>query len=276
MPSRRGLIAPLAVATAASVLYVGMLHAVLYRYAQGTLTSLWGAETVRGGLWFALGLLGPMFAHEMAHVTAYRAFGIKFRGPFPIPLPMFMTGTLGAFIRLDSPYPSRMSMIVSGAAGPVAGLVCSVPLAWLGLRWSVPLSQHIATGGHLNRWGMPLYMSWLAGGQSMMLHPVVAGAWVSSLLTFANLLPFSHFDGGTILTGVSPKAARIASVVMIYVAAGMAFLSSTWLALLCAQTVVTFFAGWQDAPEKQEPLNWSASLWAAGAALALAVTWVRL
>src|SRR5580765_5472786 len=133
-----GLATALAVLTLGCVLLAGMTHAALFAYAHGQRPPLFGLQNLPGGLWFALGMLGPGCLHEGAHIVAYRHYGLQWSGPYAIPLPLFLTGTAGAFVRLESPYPSRESMIVSGAAGPLAGFLGLLPAAWYGLKWSMP------------------------------------------------------------------------------------------------------------------------------------------
>jgi Zn-dependent protease len=275
MPRRRGLVAALAATTFLTVTASGTTHGALYDFVRtGQAPSLWTLHSLGMGLSFALGLLGPLTLHELGHILAYRRYGMSWRGPFAVPLPLLLTGTLGSFIRLDSPYPSRRAMVVSGAAGPLAGLAGIVPAAWLGLRWSIHAG--LANGTNLKRFGMPWLLSAMGRGHSYVLHPLAAGAWLAALFTFVNLLPFDHFDGGTIVRGLHGPTARMLSVVMLGVAFWLSAFSLTWSAVFAVEILVMIVAGLQDDPLEREPLTWSASLWAAGAALALALTWVRL
>ena len=251
-----------------------MTHGALFDFVRtGHAPALWTVHSLGMGLWFALGLLGPLTLHELGHILAYRRYGMSWRGPFALPLPLLLTGTLGSFIRLDTPYRSRRAMVVSGAAGPLLGLAGIVPTAWLGLRWSIPVGP-LLSGTNLKRFGMPHVMSWLGHGGSFVLHPLAAGAWLAALFTFVNLLPFDHFDGGTIVRGLHGPTARMLSVVMLGVAFWLSALSLTWSAVFAIEILVMIVAGLQDDPLEREPLTWSASLWAGqGGTLALVVTW---
>lgn len=216
-----------------------------------------------------------MAAHELGHVLVYRHYAMRYRGPFALPAPFLLTGTVGAFIRLESRYPSRHAMIVNGAAGPVLGLVAALPAAILGMRWSIPVSA-LVNGTNLKRLGMPWVLSWLGGGKSYVLHPLSAGAYVALVLTWANLLPAAHFDGGTIVNALHRPTARIVSVAMLGVAFWMSAFSVTWAAILGAQILVLMVAGWQDDPQIREPLRPSAWLWVGAALLAFILGWTRL
>ncbi len=274
MPRPPGLAATLAVCTLGCVLLAGMTHAALFAYAHGNRPPLFGLQNLSGGLWFTLGLLGPVSLHEAAHLVSYRHYGVRWSGPYAIPLPLFITGTAGAFIRLESPYPSRESMIVSGAAGPLAGFLGVLPAAWFGLKWSLPVSALIG-GTRLKRFGMPHLFSWWTHG-SVVLHPLAAGAWISCLLTMINLLPMEHFDGGTILHGLHAKTARVMSVVMIGLSFVLAAYSLTWGLVLAVQVLVLIFAGWQQHPTHNEELPTGIWTVPALALLALWATWATI
>ena len=59
------------------------------------------------------------------------------RLPFFLPLPpIFPTGTLGAFIRIREPIPSKRMLFDIGIAGPIAGFLVAVPALFMGLAMS--------------------------------------------------------------------------------------------------------------------------------------------
>src|SRR2546423_14499096 len=61
--------------------------------------------------------------------------------PYVIP---WITGTMGAFIRIRSPIPDRASLLEVGIAGPIAGFVLAVPTLIIALLNSSfgPLPEH--------------------------------------------------------------------------------------------------------------------------------------
>ena len=82
------------------------------------------------GAVFALALLTILLAHEAGHYVACRLYGVDATLPFFIPMPPpFMAGTLGAFIKIRSPIPSRRALFDIGVAGPLAGFLVVIPVA---------------------------------------------------------------------------------------------------------------------------------------------------
>lgn len=228
------------------------------------------------GLWFTLALGGTLVCHELGHLWACHKHGLTTDGPYFLPAPFALVGTAGAFLRLTSPYGARKQTIEVGAAGPVFGFAWTALCAVVGLRWSVP-GPVAAT--NLVRFGTPHLLRWLAPAQEMALHPLAAGAWLGCLVTMINLLPFEHFDGGTILHGLWPKAARLASVGMFGVAyllsAGSLHGHLTWLIAALVAFIALLTGGFQPTPPAM-PLPRSSYVWAILAGLCLVASWTAL
>ena len=106
---------------------------------------------------FALGLVLSIYVHEMGHVAALRAFGIRATAPAFIP-------GLGAVVRLEQYPATPVEEARVGLAGPVWGLGAAV----------VCYVVHLATGSEI----------WAAIAQ--------VGAWINLF----NLLPVPPLDGG--------------------------------------------------------------------------------
>ena len=72
---------------------------------------------------FNVPLLSILGVHEMGHYTAARRHRVRVTPPYFIPfLPIPpLPGTMGALIRLKSPFPDRNALMDIGAAGPLAG-----------------------------------------------------------------------------------------------------------------------------------------------------------
>ena len=66
--------------------------------------------------------------------------------PFFIPMPLVLTGTLGAFIRIREPIPTKRMLFDIGIAGPLAGFVFALPALFIGIALSpvvrVPEQPH--------------------------------------------------------------------------------------------------------------------------------------
>lgn len=68
---------------------------------------------------FAAALLAGLFVHEMGHVVAMRAYGMRIKG-------VYFVFPLGAVIPLVGTPPTRFSEAVIGLAGPAAGLLTAI------------------------------------------------------------------------------------------------------------------------------------------------------
>jgi hypothetical protein len=115
-------------------------------------TTIWGALWMSGGgvsvpagLLYSFALLMILGAHEMGHYIACRWYGVAATLPFFIPSPLPLFGTFGAVIKIKSPIPSRRALFDIGIAGPLAGFVFAVPVAYLGHYFAVP-STMVAEG----------------------------------------------------------------------------------------------------------------------------------
>jgi Zn-dependent protease len=96
------------------------------------------------GLWFAVGLIGSIYVHEIGHVAALRRYGI------PATAPMFIPG-LGAFIRVKQMPSSLAEQARVGLAGPLWGLFAAVAAAGAYLVTGEGIWAAIAhTGAWLN------------------------------------------------------------------------------------------------------------------------------
>src|SRR5258708_30381752 len=86
------------------------------------------------GVMFSGPLLAILFAHEMGHYIACRRYGVDATLPFFIPAPpLFLAGTVGAFIKVKSPIPTRRPVFYIGVAGPFAVVIMLVHICVVGL-----------------------------------------------------------------------------------------------------------------------------------------------
>ena len=121
--------------------------------------------------------------------------------PFFIPQPpLLIPGTFGAFIRMKSPVPSRRALFDIGLAGPLAGFILIVPIAFAG----------VLTAHHLNippgevpelTFNDPLLFRLIArvfriNLDNSVVNSFYLAAWVGSLVTALNLMPVGQLDGG--------------------------------------------------------------------------------
>src|SRR5213080_5309731 len=95
---------------------------------------------LRQGLIFSGSLLAILAAHESGHYLFCRYYGVEVTLPFFIPQPpLLIPGTFGAFIKMKSPLPSRRALFDIGLAGPLAGFILIVPIAFAGVLTLHPI-----------------------------------------------------------------------------------------------------------------------------------------
>ena len=188
------------------------------------------------GLWYSLTILAILGCHELGHYLACRYYNVDASLPFFIPMPIFLTGTMGAFIRIREPIPLKRQLFDIGIAGPIAGFVVAMPLLFMGVAMS-----HVAKlppdfqGLEL---GEPLLFkatSWLlwgtqAQGYSVNMHPMAFGAWFGLIATALNLIPIGQLDGGHISYAVLGRRSSDVTVAALGVVMLLSlFVSTSWL-----------------------------------------------
>jgi Zn-dependent protease len=182
-----------------------------------------------GALFFALPLMLILGIHEMGHYMAAKRHGVDASLPFFIPMPPpFFIGTMGAFISMREPIPSKKALMSIGAAGPIAGFIVAIPvtIAGMWLTINMPVSLEHRTGEFII-FNTPLIYDALAtlfpSAQGLAIHPTAIAGWVGIFITGLNLLPAGQLDGGHVARALLGKKAYIASAmtVGILVAAGL-------------------------------------------------------
>jgi membrane-associated protease RseP (regulator of RpoE activity) len=170
------------------------------------------------GLPFALTLMVILLSHEMGHYLYARHYRVYATLPFFVPFPSLI-GTLGAFIRIKSPIPSRAALFDIGIAGPIAGFIPACIALLLGLWLSHPGIAGVTSDIQL---GFPLafhlgarLLHLAAPLNSLSLHPIAAAAWVGMFATALNLLPGGQLDGGHIVYSITPRLHRWVSVLTV-------------------------------------------------------------
>jgi Zn-dependent protease len=92
----------------------------------GTMAASLGVYWAAWGWWFAAGLVGSIYVHEIGHVAEMRRRGMKATAP------MFIPG-FGALVRLNERPASPTEDARIGLAGPIWGATLAVLLAVTGL-----------------------------------------------------------------------------------------------------------------------------------------------
>ena len=159
---------------------------------------------------YTLSLLGILGIHELGHIIAAKAHGLKTTWPYFIPgLPIIGIPTFGAFIQSKGLTINREILFDVAIAGPIAGLVIAVIVSIYGAYTAPILDPNITAGLfeelRLIEWnqGEPLLMTASlalfgkgGAGHEVIMTPVMFAAWIGFLITFLNLLPAWQLDGG--------------------------------------------------------------------------------
>ncbi len=196
-------------------------------------------HVLRLGIPFSACLLGILTAHELGHYVLCVRRKVYATLPFFIPAPT-LVGTMGAFIRIQSPIRSRSDLFDIGIAGPIAGFVVAVPVLFFALLESKPLTadtKGIVLGlpwiFKLAHWILAAAGSHLAKNfavENLCLHPTAFAAWFGMFATALNLLPGGQLDGGHIIFALRPRWHRIISMITVFILLPLSlFLWSGWL-----------------------------------------------
>jgi membrane-associated protease RseP (regulator of RpoE activity) len=198
-------------ATVVTVLYIGAQDALLDSDIPFDLTSpgalLMPLRYLHLGLPFGATLMSILVAHELSHYFVARRYGSPVSLPYFIPMPNLL-GTMGAVITQQGPMRDRKALFDIGIAGPIGGLILTIPLLILGLALSsvqLPPTDLPPNVGLLQEGNSLLYAGlkylvfgeWLPNnGRDVWLHPVAFAAWAGLLVTMLNLIPVGQLDGG--------------------------------------------------------------------------------
>lgn len=198
--------------------------------------QIFGAEGLTFGLlYFTLPLMTILAVHELAHFAMARRRNVAASLPFFIPsIPPL--GTFGAFISLRDPIPNRKTLLEIGVAGPIAGLLMTIPFALGGLYLTnlgaKPVPEDIGETGVVGI-VFPLifrgieYLIPPAG--DYLLHPMAFAAWVGFLVTALNLLPVGQLDGGHVARALLGARAKYLTWATIAALVGIGIFYFGWL-----------------------------------------------
>ena len=169
------------------------------------LLTLW-ATYLTWGFWYSLPVIAILLAHEMGHYVMCRRYRIPATLPFFIPFPYLNPfGTLGAMIQMRGFMPNRKALFDVGASGPLAGLVVTLPIIFVGAKLSqiIPINEMNTGTITLGESLAYKFIVWSAigsipDGYDILLHPMAYAGWVGLFVTSLNLLPIGQLDGGHI------------------------------------------------------------------------------
>lgn len=165
------------------------------------------------GFAYSLPLITILGIHETGHYWMTQRYNIRATLPYFIPVPFFL-GTFGAYIQMRSPVPHRKALFDVSIAGPLAGLVATIPFLIWGLSQSevIPLSEDSTllnfaslnprSSFLLSVLGKLTLGSDLAPGMAINLHPVAIAGFIGLIVTALNLTPVGQLDGGHIVHAI--------------------------------------------------------------------------
>ena len=166
------------------------------------------------GLPYSLALITIFGVHEFSHYLAAVRYKISTTLPYFIPVPLLL-GTFGAFIQMRSPVPNRKALFDIAIAGPVGGLILTIPIIIWGLSQSTvvpiaPDNTSILNFDALDpRFSLILSVlskialgSQLKSGMAIDLHPAAIAGYIGLMLAAFNLMPVGQLDGGHIVHAV--------------------------------------------------------------------------
>ncbi|MEO0049914.1 MAG: site-2 protease family protein [candidate division WOR-3 bacterium] len=213
----------LLMATVLTTLFVGTLHA-----GKNPLAS---PLNLLSGIPFSLGIILILGSHELAHYLTARRYGVDATPPYFLPVPHPLTGTMGAFIKIRSPVPTRSALVRVGAAGPLVGFLVAIPVSVLGLALSKV--RPIPPDSHLLSLGTPLIFEFISRifhkvppGFDVVLHPLAFAGWLGMFVTALNLLPVGQLDGGHIAYAFLGRRYRFFTI---FIIAGLLLMGFFWL-----------------------------------------------
>jgi membrane-associated protease RseP (regulator of RpoE activity) len=169
------------------------------------------------GLPFGLAVFLILGCHEMGHYLACRYYRVPASLPYFIPAPT-PVGTFGAIIRIRGVIPHRRALFDIGLAGPVAGILPTVPI----LAYGLATAREIPGGSVLPEGTLLLGDSLLTRLLTFWCHPssgaprlevdsIYLAGWLGMLATTLNLFPVGQLDGGHVVYALSRRAHRLVS-----------------------------------------------------------------
>jgi len=237
-----------------------------------------GSTVLVGGWAYSATILAILGCHELGHYVACRYYDVDASLPFFLPIPITLTGTLGAFIRIREPIPYKRWLFDIGIAGPIAGFLVAVPALFIGIALSKVAPLQAGDGLFLGEPLLLKFAAWIFFGslpdtQTLVLHPIGFAAWFGLLATALNLFPVGQLDGGHISYAVLGRRSTYVTVGMIGVALALSYRSASWIVWTIMVTGMLVAFGVRHPPviDEDVPLDRSRKVLAVVAAVIFAL-----
>ena len=265
------------IATCVSTFWVGITHwqpiqAFSLSMEEGGLMRLriLLLENWEQGLIYMAAVLLILFSHEMGHFIGTIIYKVPASAPIFLPFPINPIGTLGAVIVMQGNVADRKQIFDIGIAGPLAGLVPLIPIAFIGVN-QLDLSAVPQTGLGFQ---IPLLLDWMIRWYEIpnydgyvwlnQLNPYFCAAWVGMLITGLNMMPVGQLDGGHVTYTLFGKAAhQIAKAIIVFAIAFMVFHQHF---VLVVMVVLVLLMGTNHPPTQNDSQKIGAFRWMLGLA----------
>ena len=216
------------------------------------------------GLAYMFFVILIIWLHEMGHFVATLIYRVPASYPFFLPLPINPIGTMGAVIAMHGHTADRKQIFDIGLAGPLAGLVAAIPIAWYGVAELDLTTQPFGGIG----FRLPLLMDWFAQWSEVpgyqtgdvvwlsQLNAMFVAGWVGMLITGLNMMPIGQLDGGHVTYTLFGKTAHwIAKGTMLFAIAFMVYYQTLMMILM---VVLLLLIGTDHPPTRNDkvPIGW--------------------
>lgn len=213
-----------------------------------------------------------LLLHEFGHFLTTIYYRVPATVPIFLPFPLNPIGTLGAVIGMEGTLANRKQIFDIGIAGPLAGLVAAIPLAYIGVT---QLDLTTPPRGGIG-FRLPLLMQWMVsyvgveGYQATdpvvwinQLNPFFAAAWVGLIITGLNMMPVGQLDGGHITyTLFGGKIAKFIAELTIVLA--IAFMVYHHQYILIVMVLLILVIGTAHPPTSDDTVKIGSARWAVG------------
>jgi membrane-associated protease RseP (regulator of RpoE activity) len=198
------------------------------------------ADHWQRGLVYTAAVMAVLTAHEAGHFIAARLHGIPATLPFFIPVPVLLTGTLGAVIGMEGGRANRRQLFDIALAGPLAGLVVALPCLAAGMLTGTSAPENPFALPPAALWVQAAVRPDLTAGATVAPNALFMAGWVGLLVTGLNMMPLSQLDGGHICRAVFGRygdwVAR--AVLLSAIAAVVIFARYNWVVMVVIVTLM--------------------------------------
>ncbi len=200
------------------------------------------------GVAYMVAVMAVLTAHEAGHFIAAWWHRIPATLPFFLPVPVLLTGTLGAVIGMEGSRASRRQLFDIALAGPIAGLVIAVPVMAVGMFLGTPSDSSPFALSPLARWMLATVRPDAAEGIEP--NALFMAGWVGLLVTGLNMIPVSQLDGGHVSHAIFGRQSKwVARSVLAGAVVAIAVLGLyNWIAMV----VIVMLMGTDHPPIRQD------------------------